>query len=383
MAVGFSGSNGGITSNIRKISGQERSLIKTALTQRLITKVCKTLQLKTEEFLACFSFPMEVSYFLNNTCNLSCRHCYVGTTEGKNRLTVPEWQDLFGECMALGALTFGNVGKELTLVWRDTLELLQWFKEEKRSSPRLRYGVVTNGILLNDKRVFELADADPTYIDVSFDGSETVHDYIRRKGSYLKTITNLAKFPHELKKRVFISFTANALNLSTFPAMVEDLYRIGIHQFLISPYVSTEVGINEKWEELVVDDSAIVSFSKALLAGEILDWSKYESLRVYVKCDYTTSRGIMSKLEEAKVIKLDELMVDDYGVIFNQYQFGSNVLYFNHVPSDDSFLRSIRFSHDGYVSNCYDMFFRDEVYHQRAIGNVRQESIGDILCKIL
>lgn len=357
MAVGFSGSNGGITDQVELI-GKD---------------------VDAGDIFSRARFPMEVSYFINNVCNLSCRHCYVGTTNTLNRLTVDEWQKLFKGCMDLGALTFGNVGKEPTVVWEDTLALLQWFKKEKLTLPRLRYGIVTNGILLNEKRVTELAHADPTYVDVSFDGNEMMHDYIRRKGSYLKTKANLDRFPAELKKRVFISFTANALNLGTFATLVDDLYRIGIRQFLISPYVSTEVGLNEGWKELVVDDCVVVSFAKSLLAGEVVDWGHYEDLRIYLKSDYTTSHGVMAKFEREKIINRDDLMIDNYGVIFNSYRRGSNIVYFNYIPFDDSFVRSVRFSHDGYVSNCYDMFFDDEAYHQLAIGNVRQIPIQEIL----
>ncbi len=357
MAVGFSGSNGGITDKAEKAK----------------------VNVSANDVLSRFSFPMEVSYFINNVCNLSCKHCYVGTTGTTDRLTTEEWKKVFKECMKLGALTFGNVGKEPTVVWKDTLELLRWFKEERRSLPRLRYGIVTNGILLGEERIFELADADPTYVDISFDGSREVHDHIRRKGSYLKTRANLDKFPPELKKRVFISFTVNAMNLGTFAAMVDDLYKIGIRQFLVSPYVSTEVGLNEGWKELVLEDVATASFAKHLLAGELVDWKQYEDLRVYLKSDYTTSHGVMAKLEREKIIDRDELWIDNYGVIFNRYERGSNVMYFNYIPFDDSFVRSVRFSHDGYVSNCFDMFFDDEAYHQLAIGNVRKQSVREIL----
>jgi MoaA/NifB/PqqE/SkfB family radical SAM enzyme len=337
----------------------------------------------TKEFLTRLSFPMEISYFLNNVCNLRCKHCYVGTTHTVDRLMVTEWQDIFKRCMALGALTFGNVGKEPTLVWENTIELLRWFKLERRSLTRLRYGIVTNGILLDNKRIKELAEAEPTYVDVSFDGDEVKHNYIRGIGCYQKTRANLIMFPPELKKHTFISFTANALNLETLPTMLDDLYQIGIRQFLISPYVSTQIGKNDGWKELVIDGRSIVSFIRSLLDGELFLWNKYENLHIYLKCDYTTSREVMDDLEKAGIIRLDELMIDDYGVIFNRYQFGSNTVYFNYIPFDDTLVRSVRFSHDGYVSSCYDMFFDDQTYRQRAAGNVRQEPLEVILHKFL
>ena len=85
----------------------------------------------------------------------------------------------------------------------------------------------------------------------------------------------------------------------------------------------------------------------------------------------------MEKLVHNRMINKQKLFVDDYGVIFNKYSFNGNDVYFNYLPWDDFLVRSIRISHDGYVSNCFDMFFPN--YSERAIGNVRKNSINAIL----
>lgn len=365
MAVGFSGSNGGITGNGSQINGNELMLLKAA----------------PKQFITRANFPMEVSYFINNICNLQCKHCYVGLKNAKGSLSVTEWQSVFADCISMGALTFGNVGKEPTLSWSSTLALLQWFKEQKVSVPRLRYGIVTNATKLDKRMVSSLADVDPTYVDVSLDGTEILHDYIRGNGAYRATFANLTNFPEELKRRVFISFTANSMNLGSFAEMVDELYQIGIRNFLISPYVSTQVGMNENWRSLIIDDSTIASFAERMLAGGHVDWAKYDDLQIYFKSDYATSRGVMNRLEEWRIIKPSELLIDEYGVIFNKYEIGSNIVYFNYIPFDDTFVRSVRISHDGFVSSCYAMFTDDETYRKLAIGNVRKKSMREILGK--
>jgi len=60
MAVGFSGSNGGILDR-RKISEPD-----------IVNR------------------PLEVSYFVNNRCNLRCNHCYVGYEEKNGELSVQD-----------------------------------------------------------------------------------------------------------------------------------------------------------------------------------------------------------------------------------------------------------------------------------------------------
>jgi len=85
----------------------------------------------------------------------------------------------------------------------------------------------------------------------------------------------------------------------------------------------------------------------------------------------------MEKLAHRGIIDKHNLFIDDYGVIFNKYTFNANDVYFNYLPWDTSYVQAIRISHDGYVSNCFDMFFSD--YPERAIGNVREKSIMEIL----
>ena len=85
----------------------------------------------------------------------------------------------------------------------------------------------------------------------------------------------------------------------------------------------------------------------------------------------------MEKLVNRGIIDKNNLLVDDYGLIFNKYTFNENDLYFNYLPWDDFFVRAIRISHNGYVSNCFDMFFSE--YPERAIGNLREKSIKEIL----
>ncbi len=368
MAVGFSGSNEGISrESAHKIFKYE--LLRLRASPRWVAKL---LQL-----------PLEISYFVNNECQLSCRHCYVGPKETEGSLSVGEWQEVFAECLRLGARTFGAVGKEPLLVWDKTLALLRWFKEQKETQQpldlMLRYGLVTNGIALDERKIADLAEVSPTYVDISFDGTKPLHDHLRGQGMYDRVFSNVAKFPDELKQRVFISFTANRVNNGSLSALVDELYSIGIRNFLISPYVSTRVGVNENWPDLVDDDATIALYAQRLLGGEQVDWRKYTHLRIYFKTDYTTSRGVMDELVLRGIINPGEMLIDEYGTIFNRYVFGSNEVYFNFIPFDDTLIRSVRIGHDGFVSGCHAMFFGDERYRSLASGNVRETLIGTIL----
>ncbi len=352
MALGLSGSNGGITADQKRIPGSD---------------------LQYPIFAQKYPYPMEISYFINNVCNLKCMHCYVAYEENKNALSAEEWKSIFNELISMGALTFGNVGKEPLLAWNGTRDLLLYFREKRQSIPKLRFGFVTNGILLKRSIIEDIESILPDYIDISLDGTETAHDYIRGYGNYKRTVKNLEVMSeYEVFKKVFISFTTNRINISTIPDLVDVLYNMGVKNILISPYVTRDMT-----DELYLSDHGMLDWIKALMDGDVINFGKYHGLNLYIKNDYTTTMNLMEKLVSKGIIDKDNLFVDDYGVIFNRYSFNGNDVYFNYLPWDDFLVRAIRISHDGYVSNCFDMFFSD--YPERAIGNVREKSIMEIL----
>jgi sulfatase maturation enzyme AslB (radical SAM superfamily) len=352
MALAWSGSNGGITANHKRIAASD---------------------LHYEIFTQKHPYSMEISYFINNICNLGCRHCYVGYEENKNALSVDEWKSVFDELISIGALTFGNVGKEPVLAWNETRELLLYFKKKRQSIPKLRFGFVTNATLLDRSKIEELERIRPDYIDISLDGTKDAHDYIRGAGNYDRTMKNLKLMSeYEVIEKVFISFTANKFNIATIEELADSLYNMGVKKMLISPYIT-----RDRHNRLYLSNEEIIKWVEELLAGNVINFTKYQGLNIYIKNDYSTTLNLMEKLVNRGIIDKNNLLVDDYGVIFNKYMFNENDLYFNYLPWDDFFVRAIRISHDGYVSNCFDMFFSE--YPERAIGNVREKSIREIL----
>src|SRR5574341_1496708 len=304
MAIGLSGINGGITRNQERISESD---------------------LQYEIFTQKYECPMEVSYFINNVCNLKCQHWYVAYDENKNALCVEEWKSVFDELISMGAVTFGNVGKEPLLDWNKTQELLLYFNEKRESNPKIRFGFVTNGILLDQPKIESLERIQPDYIDISLDGMKSIHDYIRGNGNYERTMRNLKVMSqYKAIKKVFISLTANRLNISTIAGLTERLYDTGVKNILVSPYVT-----RDKADELYLADDGIINWVEELLSGNVIDFSKYRGLNIYIKNDYTTTHNLMEKLMHRGIIDKQNLFVDDYGVVLNKYTFNRNSIYFN------------------------------------------------------
>lgn len=338
MALGFSGSNGGINKN-------QFSLADIDLLNR----------------------SLEVSYFVNNVCNLRCKHCYVGYEETKNSLSVKEWQEVFNKHLALGALTFGNVGKEPLLSWDKTKALLNFFEEKRKKNPKIRFGLVTNATLFDDKKIEELAEINPNYVDISLDGTEQVHDFIRGQGNYRITFGNLRKISQkapELAKKIFISYTLMRPNndLEIIGSLLRETKKIGIEKMLISPYVKNESNLGN----LEIANEEVSQTYKALIqiGNELVG----ERGQLLLKSDYETQKPLIDCLVRNKVIDLKRLLIDEYGTIFNKH---GNVI-INYIPIPEAGTRAIRISHDGFVGGCHDMFFKN--YPSRVQRNVRDLS---------
>ncbi len=344
MAIGLSGSNGGIVRG-----------------ERLGSEV----PIRFGE-----DSPLEVSYFVNDVCNLRCKHCYVGY-HNNNGLTVLEFEDIFKNLMDLGATTFGNVGMEPLVHWEGkTLPLLRFFQEKHQVNSHLRYGFVTNATLFNDRRIGQLADVEPTYFDVSIDGPREVHDSIRGNGSFDKTAEALRaifqKYP-SFADRTFISLTLMKPNSEeeVLTRFFDDVKTLGARKVLVSPYVSS---INTHSPgELWLSEEEI-----GRVYQHLIDWQDrflQKGGQLLLKSDYDTQKPLIDHLVEMGVIDINNLFIDSYGVVFNRYSGCKGETLVNYILGPSVTQRQIRISHDGYIGNCYGMFFPD--FERTSLGNVR------------
>ena len=341
MAVGFSGSNGGIGLPIRVVSPNE-------LTCNFFKK-----------------FPLEVSYFVNNVCNLHCKHCYVNYERHTGNLGLDEWRSIFETLIECGGRTFGNVGMEPLLSRRNTFDLLEFFAEKRQEYEDLRFGMVTNGIHLTSATAEELVEIGIDYLDVSVDGQKS-HDFIRGPGQYELVLKNLAALPDPLKEKVFISFNLNRITKDGLMPMVNELRDIGIRNFLISPYITV---VQPELDKLWLAPKVI---------GEVVEQTLEEfveekDMRLYFKSEFQSSSEVMEEYLRRGFIDLGNISVDRYGTIFSN----QGNAWFNYLPMDTTYIKDIRISHDGYVSGCLDMFFKD--YPWRTRGNIREVPIASLL----
>lgn len=307
----------------------------------------------------------ELSFFINNNCNLKCKHCYVGTKNEEADVDLKRWKFIIDEAISSGIRIIGIVGKEPLLTADKTFELLRFIKQRDKN---IITGFVTNGTLLY-RYAKEISNLDMNYIDISVEGTEKSHDYIRGNGNFQRTlegIKSLFKFGFP-KDKIFLSITLTSK--TDLNEMIEYFDKLGISNYVISPYMqfshnSKELGINE------------TTFFDTFMRN--LDKIKTENnIKLIVKVDYSNLL-LLKHFIEKKYIDLENLYQDyERNIVFTEHNKNKISVFFNFLPFNTELTREIRITSDGYVLSCMDQGFPD--YKKRSVGNIKENSLNQIL----
>jgi radical SAM enzyme (rSAM/lipoprotein system) len=167
-------------------------------------------------------------------CNLQCVHCGSTCTTDplEGELTTAEIDD------ALASVARKTDPKDVMLVAsggeptvrEDLLEVMG--RAARRGHP---WGMVTNGLLVDDAMVEKLEKAGMRTVAVSVDGTEEHHDLVRlRKGSYRKAVAALKRLNESRYFSIVeVITTLNRYNADDLPAVLEMLEEAGIRYWRI------------------------------------------------------------------------------------------------------------------------------------------------------
>jgi radical SAM protein with 4Fe4S-binding SPASM domain len=197
-----------------------------------------------------------LQWHITERCNLRCAHCYQESYSGKelafgNLLRILEqYKDLLQLWRARrqGQPVRGHItvtGGE-PFVRTDFFDLLKTFHDNRQY---FTFAVLTNGSYVNAESARRLSDLEPSFVQVSIEGTRQTHDTIRGRGNYERTVAAV-KHLTKANIRTFISFTAHRDNFREF----SDVARLGM-----------KLGVARVWS-----DRLIPSGSGSALAGKML-----------------------------------------------------------------------------------------------------------------
>lgn len=156
-----------------------------------------------------------VVWNMTRRCNLKCVHCYAKATSvtGKDEISTEQAKEIIADLAAYGAPVMLFSGGE-PLVREDLTELASFATEKG-----MRAVISTNGTLITPQKARELKAVGLSYVGISLDGMEQVHDQFRAvPGSFKKALQGIANCQAEGLK-VGLRFTINRRNVAEIPGI--------------------------------------------------------------------------------------------------------------------------------------------------------------------
>ena len=158
-----------------------------------------------------------VVWNMTRRCNLKCVHCYAKAVdpEGADDIGTTEAKAMIDDLAAYGAPVMLFSGGE-PLVRKDLTELAS-----HAVSKGMRAVISTNGTLITRDKARELKSVGLSYVGISLDGGEEVHDKFRGvAGSFKKALEGIENCQNEGLK-VGLRFTINKRNASEVPLLFD------------------------------------------------------------------------------------------------------------------------------------------------------------------
>ncbi len=158
-----------------------------------------------------------VVWNMTQRCNLKCVHCYAKavTEDGTDPISTQQAKVMIDDLAQFGAPVMLFSGGE-PLVRQDLPELAKY-----ATSKGMRAVISTNGTLIDRNMAKILKEVGLSYVGVSLDGGEEVHDAFRGvKGSYKKALQGL-DYCREEGIKVGLRFTINKRNAVEVPKIFE------------------------------------------------------------------------------------------------------------------------------------------------------------------
>jgi 12,18-didecarboxysiroheme deacetylase len=159
-----------------------------------------------------------VVWNMTQRCNLKCVHCYAHAVEPSNHkdpISTEQAKVMIDDLAQFGAPVILFSGGE-PLVREDLVELAKY-----ATSKGMRAVISTNGTLITKSKARELKEVGLSYVGISLDGSETVHDQFRGvSGSYKQALKGVENCQAEGLK-VGLRFTINKRNAAEIPHLFD------------------------------------------------------------------------------------------------------------------------------------------------------------------
>jgi molybdenum cofactor biosynthesis enzyme MoaA len=304
-----------------------------------------------------------ISMVVNNECNLHCTHCFLQLPAlAKQRLTVGEWQRVLETSIPEDIGQYVIAGKE-AFVGKTGPEIISWLGQLRRQRPCIRTGIVTNGTLLHAHQDL-VRNADFSHMDISMDGCEADHDFIRGPGAFAKIRDNVRWAADLLGERLFITLTLQNRNIERIGEAIQSFAELGARSVGISPF-----------EKLPYNDHSL-ALTTEQIAHFLGNLRHIERLALphtmFIQADACVVEPMaLLAFMESEWFDLDAMQIDGTGFLYCRHQLNNGItLSFRFLPWPMTLDSSVRISADGELISVDDAR-HPRAYHLNRLANVR------------
>jgi len=204
--------------------------------------------------------PLKVQWKITNRCNLRCEHCYTNANDHENTdLEDSLLKRVANDIISAGIMEVTISGGEALLVKgiENIVTMLM--------NSGVSVLIFTNGILLKEF-IDKLPDVTKhlLHFSVSIDGNEKIHDEIRGKGTFAKSIEGI-KYAISHGYKLVTNTVIMKKNIGCIGALISYLHKMGVDQVQLSNLIikgraneKMQVTVSER-KELMRQLSSIVN----------------------------------------------------------------------------------------------------------------------------
>jgi len=175
--------------------------------------------------------PITAVWEITMGCNMRCKHCGSSCTNPlPDELSTEEALDLADQIAGLGL-------SWVTLSGGEPFTRKDWHLIAKRLSEKgVVPNIISNGWLVTDDIIAKIKEANVGTVAISLDGLKETHDYIRKPGSYDRTMSVLQRF---VEKEVVCGVVTTISNANIH--QLRDMRKILVDMNV--PYWQVQIGL--------------------------------------------------------------------------------------------------------------------------------------------
>ena len=181
---------------------------------------------------------------ITNRCNSRCKMCDIPMEKTEEMDTVA-WKKIIRDLSLAGVKTVVLSGGE-PLLRGDVFELISFAKDSG-----LNTCITSNGVMLDDSVAARLSQSGINVVNVSIEGPEEIHDFLRGSGNFKKTVSALTALEKH-KIETTIATTISRYNYKSLTFVVELAREHKVTTIKFQPFSSLFLDDKKRGQEFMI-----------------------------------------------------------------------------------------------------------------------------------